>query len=42
MLGASQEQARWDHMMGIVVNLQKRVYELERQVRTMKVVRKKQ
>ena len=32
MLGASQEQSRWDHVMGIVTNLQKRVYALEHEL----------
>lgn len=33
MLGASQEASRWAHVEGLITNLQKRVYALERDLR---------
>lgn len=36
----TQEQSVIDHFSGLIVDLQKRLYALEREVREMKVVRK--
>ena len=30
---STQEQSNWDHVVGLITNLQKRVYALERELR---------
>lgn len=36
----AQDQSIMDHYAGLIIDLQKRVYALEREVRTLRTVRK--